>query len=91
MRETDRIVLSEMMHRISNSKDRENIIEDEVSMIADQKNGIHLLMRILDFHVYSTASIMAEIVNFSRFPIQRRNGRLMPVSCQDRNSPGTGT
>ena len=64
---TDRIVLSDMMHRVSDLKDRENIIEDEISRIAEKRDDIRLLMTIPGIHVYSAAAIVAEIDDISRF------------------------
>lgn len=67
MRETDRIVLADMIQRISGLKDRETMMEDEISRLVGKRKDVQLLMTIPGINVYSAAVIAAEIDNISRF------------------------
>ena len=64
---SDRTVLSDILHRIADLKDRETLIEDEISRAADNRGDVKLLLSIPGINVYSAAVIAAEIDDISRF------------------------
>ena len=67
MGETDRIVLVDLMLRISWLKDSETMIEDETSMFSADGKDISLPMAIPVINVYYALVIATETDDNSRF------------------------
>ena len=65
--ESDRYILSDMLLRVSNLKDRASMIEDEISRKCENNKDVSLLMTIPGINVYSAAAIISEIDDISRF------------------------
>ena len=65
--ESDRYILSDMLLRVSNLKDRTSMIEDEISRKCENNKDVSLLMTIPGINVYSAAAIISEIDDISRF------------------------
>ena len=65
--ESDRYILSDMLFRVSNLKDRASMIEDEISRKCENNKDVSLLMTIPGINVYSAAAIISEIDDISRF------------------------
>ena len=64
---SDKYVLSDMLTRISELRDRESMIEDEISRKCKNRKGTKILMTIPGINVYSAAVIVSEIDDISRF------------------------
>ncbi|MHB1812556.1 MAG: IS110 family RNA-guided transposase [Thermoplasmataceae archaeon] len=64
----DRIVLTDMLHRIADLKNRSTAIEDEMARMTAGRKDVKLLMTIPGINVYSTAAIISEIDVIGRFP-----------------------
>ena len=67
MRVSDRIVLSDLLSRLSDLKDRKERLEDEMSRIVENNDDAKLLMTIPGINVYSAVAIISEIDDISRF------------------------
>lgn len=82
MHGSDRVVLADMITMVSEIKDRESIIEDEISRMAVNRDDVRILMTIPGIHVYSATAILAEIDNISRFPSKEEAGRIYRSRAQ---------
>lgn len=67
LREADRIVLSDLLSRLTDLIQRADQIEDEMSRAVENNEDIRLLMTIPGINVYSATAIMSEIDDISRF------------------------
>ena len=65
--ESDRIIIADMIRRVSELADRESMMEDEISRLAGKRRDVRLLMTIPGINVYSAVAIAAEIDDISRF------------------------
>lgn len=74
MRKADRIILSDMPCRISELKDRESMIEDEISRMCGNKGDIRLMMTFPSINVYSEAAIVSEIDDIYSFYSKEKLG-----------------
>ncbi len=68
----DRFVLNDLLLRINELKFRENIVEEEISRLAENNDKVKLLMTIPGINVYSACAILAEIDDISRFPTKEK-------------------
>jgi transposase len=64
----DRIILTDMLHRIADLKKRASGIEDEMSRIGTEKKDVNLIMTIPGINIYSAIAIISEIDDINRFP-----------------------
>ena len=64
---SDKYVLSDLLTRISELRDRESMIEDEISRKCKNRKDTKILMTIPGINVYSAAVIVSEIDDISRF------------------------
>jgi transposase len=63
----DRIVLSDLIERISGLKERERMLEDQMAAVCEGITSVRLLMAIPGTNVYSASVILSEIDNISIF------------------------
>ena len=68
----DRIVLSDLMDRISDLKERERMLEDQMAAACEGKNSVRLLMTIPGINLYSASAISSEIDDVPRFPTKEK-------------------
>ena len=62
-----RFVLGDMLSQITNLIRKESTVEDEISRSVINGRSVNLLMTISGMGIYSSAAIMSEIDNISRF------------------------
>ena len=62
-----RFVLSDLLDQITYLMKKESIIEDEISRMVKEHRTVNILMSVPGIGVYSSAAIMSEIDNISRF------------------------
>ena len=68
----DRIVLSDLIERISDLKERERILEDQMAVACEGNASLKLLMTIPGINVYSASAILSEIDDVTRFPTKEK-------------------
>jgi len=68
----DRFILNDLLLRINELKLRENMVEEEISRLAENNDKVKLLMTIPGINVYSACAILAEIDDISRFPTKEK-------------------
>ena len=68
----DRIVLSDLMDRISDLKERERMLEVQMAAACEGKNSVRLLMTIPGINLYSASAISSEIDDVPRFPTKEK-------------------
>ena len=89
----DKMVMADMIHRVSDLKQREDSMEDEMSRIVETNRNVKTLMTIPGINVYSAASIMAEIDDVARFTSKEKLAAyagLVPRQDQSGNSDRRG-
>ena len=64
---SERIVMEDMLMRVSDIIDRERKIEDQIALAVKDNNEVKLLMTIPGINIYSAAAIISEIDDISRF------------------------
>ncbi|MCL4328951.1 MAG: IS110 family transposase [Candidatus Thermoplasmatota archaeon] len=64
---TERILMSDMLSRISDLMEKGNSIEDQIAGMVNDNDGARLLMTIPGINVYSAACIISEIDDIGRF------------------------
>lgn len=67
-----RIVISDMLERLSDLIDREKKVEEQISALVINDKRIKLLLTIPGINVYSAAAIISEIDDISRFPSKEK-------------------
>lgn len=72
MSSSDRIIMSDMICRIKELKNRESMMEDEISRFCENREDIRLLMTIPGINVYSAAAIISEIDEIERFATKEK-------------------
>ena len=68
----DRIVLLDLIERISDLKERDRMLEDQMAVACEGKNSVRLLMTIPGIDLYSAPAILSEIDDVSRFPTKEK-------------------
>ena len=68
----DRIVLSDMIERISDLKERERMLEDQMAVACEGNASLKLLMTIPGINLYSASVILSEIDDVTRFPTKEK-------------------
>ncbi len=68
----DRIVLSDLMDRISDILEREKMHEDQMAVACQERTDVRLLMTIPGINLYSVSAILSEIDDLSRFPTKEK-------------------
>lgn len=89
----DKMVMADMIHRVSDLKQREDSMEDEMSRIVETNRNVKTLMTIPGINVYSAASIMAEIDDVARFATKEKLAAyagLVPRQDQSGNTDRRG-
>ena len=64
---SERIVMEDMLMRVSDIIDRERKIEDQIALAVKDNNEVKFLMTIPGINIYSAAAIISEIDDISRF------------------------
>ena len=67
LKENEKIVMEDMLKRLSDLFDRENEMENKIALAVKDDNRVKLLMTIPGINVYSAAVIISEIDDISRF------------------------
>ena len=67
LKENERIVMEDMLKRLSDLFDRENEMENRIALAVKDDHRVKLLMTIPGINVYSAAVIISEIDDISRF------------------------
>lgn len=89
MSASDRIIVSDMIERIRELKDRESTMEDEIARMCHERNDVKLLMTIPGINVYSAAAIVSEIDDVSRFESKEKLASYAGLVPKQDQSGGT--
>ncbi|MEM0134468.1 MAG: transposase [Thermoplasmatales archaeon] len=86
----ERVVMSDMLERLSDLFDRERGIENNIALAVKDDGNVKLLMTIPWINVYSAAVIVSEIDDISRFePKEKFASYSSLVLRQDQSGIGT--
>ena len=80
-----RFVLGDLLDQITYMMRKESMVEDEISRSAVTDRNVNLLMTIPGIGIYSSAAIMAEIDDISRFSSKEKLASYAPVTGQNQS------
>ena len=80
-----RFVLSDLLDQITYLMRKESMVEDEISRSVASDRNVSLLMTIPGVGIYSSAAIMSEIDDISRFGSKEKLASYAPVTGQNQS------